>query len=111
MAIEAIPALLEQIDELLAEPSPEGETASLDVLERTLTDGYAYALVLESERWRLEQRLSELAGELHEGDQDEKSQELAQISRRLSSNGSALQRLRSTLARLRTHATAVRGAA
>jgi hypothetical protein len=111
VAIEAIPALLEQIDELLAEPHPEGEPASLDVLERTLTDGYAYALVLESERWRLEQRLSELAGELHEGDQDEKSQELAQISRRLSSNGTALQRLRSTLARLRTHATAVRGAA
>ena len=111
MAIEAIPALLEQIDELLAEPDPEGEPASLDVLERTLTDGYAYALVLESERWRLEQRLSELAGELQEGDQDEKSQELAQISRRLSSNGTALQRLRSTLARLRTRATAVRGAA
>jgi hypothetical protein len=111
VAIEAIPALLEQIDELLAEPDPEGEPASLDVLERTLTDGYAYALVLESERWRLEQRLSELAGELHEGDQDEKSQELAQISRRLSPNGTALQRLRSTLARLRTHATAVRGAA
>ncbi len=111
MAIEAIPALLEQIDELLAEPDPEGESASLDVLERTLTDGYAYALVLESERWRLEQRLSELAGELQEGDQDEKSQELAQISRRLSSNGTALQRLRSTLARLRTRATAVRGAA
>jgi hypothetical protein len=111
VAIEAIPALLEQIDELLAEPDPEGEPASLDVLERTLTDGYAYALVLESERWRLEQRLSELAGELQEGDQDEKSQELAQISRRLSSNGTALQRLRTTLARLRTHATAVRGAA
>ena len=56
MAIEAIPALLEQIDELLAEPAPEGEPASLDVLERTLTDGYAYALALEAERWRLEQR-------------------------------------------------------
>ena len=111
MAIEAIPALLEQIDELLAEPHSEGAPATLDRLERTLTDGYAYALVLESERWRLEQRLSELAGELHEGDQDVKSQELAQISRRLSSNGTALQGLRSTLARLRNHATAVRGAA
>jgi ABC-type phosphate transport system auxiliary subunit len=109
VAIEPIPALLEQIDELLAEPRPEGEPATLDDLERTLTDGYAYALVLESERWRLERRLSELAGELHEGDQDEKSHELAQISRRLSSNGTALQSLRSTLTRLRNHATAVRG--
>ena len=109
MAIEPIPALLEQIDELLAEPHSAGEPATLDYLERTLTDGYAYALVLESERWRLEQRLSELAGELHEGDQDVKSQELAQISRRLTSNGTALQGLRSTLTRLRNHATAVRG--
>ena len=111
MAPDAIPTLLEQIDELLAEPHSEGEPATLAHLERTLTDGYAYALALESERWRLEQRLSELAGELHEGDQDEKSQELAQISRRLSSNEDALESLRSTLARLRSHATAVRGAA
>lgn len=111
MAPDAIPTLLEQIDELLAEPHSEGEPATLDHLERTLTDGYAYALALESERWRLEQRLSELAGELHEGDQDEKSQELAQISRRLSSNEDALESLRSTLTRLRNHATAVRGAA
>jgi ABC-type phosphate transport system auxiliary subunit len=111
VVIEPIPALLEQIDELLAEPHSAGEPAALDHLERTLTDGYAYALVLESERWRLEQRLSELAGELHEGDQDVKSQELAQISRRLTSNGTALQGLRSTLTRLRNHATAVRGTA
>lgn len=111
MAPDAIPTLLEQIDELLAEPHSEGEPATLAHLERTLTDGYAYALALESERWRLEQRLSELAGELQEGDQDEKSQELAQISRRLSSNEDALESLRSTLARLRSHATAVRGAA
>ena len=111
MATERIPALLEQIDELLAEPDSVGDPATLADLERTLTDGYAYALALESERWRLEQRLSELAGELDDGDQDRKSQELAQISRRLSSNGTALQGLRSTLARLRNHATAVRGAA
>jgi ABC-type phosphate transport system auxiliary subunit len=111
VATEPIPALLEQIDELLAEPDSVGAHATLADLERTLTDGYAYALALESERWRLEQRLSELAGELDEGDQDRKSQELAQISRRLSSNGTALQGLRSTLMRLRSHATEVRGAA
>jgi ABC-type phosphate transport system auxiliary subunit len=108
---DAIPALFEQIDELLAEPHSEGEPATLARLERTLTDGYAYALELEAERWRLEQRLSELAGGLHKGDQDGKSQELAQISRRLASNETALDGLRSTLARLRHHATAVRGAA
>lgn len=108
MATKAIPALLEQIDGLLAEPPSEGEPATLDRLERTLTDGYAYALVLEAERWRLEQRLSELAGELHEGNQELKSEELAQISRRLSSNGTALTGLRSTLTRLRARTAAVR---
>ena len=97
---------MRQIETLLSAEAPTIET-----LESTLTEGYAQALALEAERWRLEQRLSELAGELHEGDQDEKSQELAQISRRLSSNGTALEGLRSTLARLRSHATNVRGAA
>jgi hypothetical protein len=64
MAPETIPALLEQIDELLAEPAEE--PASLARLERTLTDGYAYALALESER-RLAKNaglLSGLRGEL-----------------------------------------------
>jgi hypothetical protein len=55
VAPDAIPALLEQIDELLAEPVRTEEPASLAYLERTLTDGYAYALALEAERWRLEQ--------------------------------------------------------
>jgi ABC-type phosphate transport system auxiliary subunit len=107
---EAIPALLEQIDELLAEPPLTGEAQTLARLERTLTDGYAYALVLEAERWRLEQRMSELAGELHEGNQELKSRELAQLSRRLSTNGTALTGLRSTLMRLRARASAVRAA-
>jgi ABC-type phosphate transport system auxiliary subunit len=108
VATEAIPALLEQIDELLADSPTVGEAATLPRLERTLTDGYAYALVLEAERWRLQQRMSELAGELHEGNQELKSQELAQLSQRLSSNSTALTGLRATLTRLRAHASAVR---
>ena len=110
MTTKAIPELLEQIDELLAEPLSKGETAMLDRLERTLTDGYAHALVLEAERWRLEQRLSAIAGELHEGNQELKSRELAQLSQRLSSNGTALTGLRSTLTRLRVRASAARAA-
>ena len=65
MSPEALPALLEQIDELLAEPAEE--PASLARLERTLTDGYAYALELESERGRVEQGLSGRAGGRAEG--------------------------------------------
>jgi ABC-type phosphate transport system auxiliary subunit len=108
VAPNAIPDLLEQIDLLLAESAPASEPPSLARLERTLTDGYAHALALESERWRLEQRMSELAGELHEGDQELKAQELAQLSQRLAKNGTALEGLRRTLLQLRDRATAVR---
>jgi hypothetical protein len=110
VAPNAIPELLEQIDELLAEPAPAEEPASLSYLERTLTDGYAYALELESERWRLERRMSELAGELHEGDQELKAKELALLADRLSSNERLLARLRNTLTGLRARAAAVRSA-
>jgi hypothetical protein len=106
VAPEAIPALLEQIDELLAEPAEE--PASLARLERTLTDGYAYALALEAERWRLEQRMSELAGELGEGNQELKAKELALVSDRLATNGNLLAGLRGTLTRLRARTSAVR---
>jgi ABC-type phosphate transport system auxiliary subunit len=108
---DAIPALLEQIDELLAEPSELEEPETLARIERTLTDGYAYALALEAERWRLERRLSELAGELHDGNQELKAKELAQLSGRLSNNANVLTGLRGTLMQLRARATAVRSRA
>ena len=106
MAPETIPALLEEIDELLADPADE--PASLARLERTLTDGYAYALALESERWRLEQRMSELTGELDEGNQGVKAKELALLSDRLSTNADVLSGLRGELTRLRARTSAVR---
>jgi hypothetical protein len=108
LAANPIPELIEQIDELLAEPVRDEEPASLAYLERTLTDGYAHALALEAERWRLERRMSELAGELHEGNQELKAKELALLADRLSSNGRLLVRLRNTLTELRARATAVR---
>jgi hypothetical protein len=104
---DAIPALIEQIDELLADP-PTEEPATLARLERTLTDGYAYALALEAERWRLERRMSDLAGELHEGNHELKAKELACVSSRLARNASLLASLRGTLSQLRVRATEVR---
>jgi ABC-type phosphate transport system auxiliary subunit len=108
VAPEAIPALIEQIDELLAEPAETEEPATLARLERTLTDGYAYALALEAERYRLERRMSELAGELNDGNQELKTKELALVSDRLTSNATVLSALRGTLTQLRARATAVR---
>ncbi|TMM26264.1 MAG: hypothetical protein E6F97_01435 [Actinobacteria bacterium] len=108
MAPEAIPALLDEIDELLAEPSPTEEPATLARLERTLTDGYAHALSLEAERLRLERRMSELAGELHDGNREQKAEELVQVSRRISRAGDEIDHLRTTLAELRARARVVR---
>ena len=110
MAPEAIPALLDEIDELLAEPTPSEKPATLARLERTLTDGYAHALSLEAERLRLERRMSELAGELHDGNQEQKAEELVSVSRRISSAGAEIERLRATLTRLRALARTVRAA-
>jgi septation ring formation regulator EzrA len=108
VAPDALPALLEQIDRLLTSSSSTEEPATLDRLERTLTDGYAHALELESERWRLERRMSELAGELSDGNHELKAEELASVSRRLSLTGEELEHLRATLAQLRKRATAAR---
>ena len=108
MAHNPLPALIEQIDELLT-LSPD-EPATLARLERTLTDGYAHALSLEAERLRLERRMSELAGELHDGNREQKAKELVQLSRRISRAGSEIESLRGTLSQLRAHATAVRAA-
>jgi len=54
--------------------------------------------------------MSELAGELHDGDQELKAKELALLSDRLSSNERLLARLRNTLTELRARAAAVRSA-
>jgi ABC-type phosphate transport system auxiliary subunit len=101
VVFESIPALFEQIDELLAEPAPTQEPATRARLERMLTDGYAHALSLEAERLRLERRMSELAGQLNDGNQEQKAQELVQVSRRITRANGEIERLRSTLSQLR----------
>jgi len=110
VARNPLPALLEQIDELLTSTSAD-EPVTLARLERTLTDGYAHALSLEAERLRLERRMSELAGELHDGNREQKAKELVQVSRRISRAGAEIDRLRDTLSQLRERATAVRASA
>jgi len=110
VARNPLPALLEQIEELLTGTSAD-EPVTLARLERTLTDGYAHALSLEAERLRLERRMSELAGELHDGNREQKAKELVQVSRRISRAGAEIERLRDTLSQLRERATAVRASA
>jgi hypothetical protein len=89
-----------QIADLIAAPERD-----IGRIERTLTDGYAHALTLEAERFRLERRLTELAGSLQPGDTEEATRELSEVARRLDGNAGELGDLRgrlSELSRLRT---------
>ena len=80
----------------------------LDQIERTLTDGYACALTLEAARWRLEKRVLALSQGIETGDTAGKARELADVARRLESNGGDLTKLRALLSELRRHADDVR---
>jgi hypothetical protein len=98
--------LLEQINALINAP-----TRDLDTIERTLTDGYAQALSLEAEKWRLEKRINEVAQSLQRGDTATKARELAALAQRVEGSVGDLTVLRSLLSVLRRHADAVRIAA
>jgi predicted nucleic acid-binding Zn-ribbon protein len=95
--------LLEQINALISAP-----TRDLETIERTLTDGYAHALTLEAETWRLEKRIKEVAQSLQRGDTAKKARELASLANSVEGHVGDLQTLRSVLAELRRHADAVR---
>lgn len=92
MLVAEMTALL---DEITAVISDDG--ADRTQIERTLTDGYAHALTLESERLRLEKRIAELA----ERRGSKATQEVAMLSRELDGTSGNLATLRSTLAELR----------
>jgi hypothetical protein len=95
--------LLEKITALM-----RGSTRDLDAIERTLTDGYAHALSLEAEKWRLEKRMTEITQSLQRGDTNKKALELSELARRLDGNAGDLDRLRGLLSDLRRHADDVR---
>ena len=95
--------LLEKIKALMSAPARDLET-----IERTLTDGYAQALSLEAEKWRLEKRITEVAQSLERGDTAQKARELAVLANRVEGNVGDLVALRYVLAELRRHADAVR---
>jgi hypothetical protein len=101
--------LLEQIDAMLDQTSPSNGP-QIDRIERTLTDGYAQALQIEGERWRLERKIGEVARLIAGGDAADRAEELAALSQRLAAANGDLRTLRSRLAELRQHAEAVRAA-
>ena len=62
--------VIDEIQELLTAPQPKEADAYLERLESTLTAGYAHALQLEGERWRIERRIGELAARLADAEVD-----------------------------------------
>ena len=101
----------EEIRTLLEAP-PAGDNApSLDAIEHTLTAGYARALALEAERWRLERRIAEVAAHLGAKPQDDEHDELTELGQRLSAADGDLTLLRRLLASLRSRADEVRATA
>lgn len=101
--------IIAEIEALLDDRAPR----ALDEIEDTLTSGYAAALALEAERWRIERRISDLATKLG-GDADfelVRAEEIVTLAQRLSSADADLIRLREILGSLRERADAVRAAA
>jgi ABC-type phosphate transport system auxiliary subunit len=98
----------DEIRTLLDSP-PLGEDApSIAAIEDTLTAGYARALALEAERWRLERRIAEVAAHLGAKPQDDEHDELTELGQRLSAADGDLTLLRRLLASLRSRADEVR---
>ena len=98
----AADTMMQQIEKLLGADAP-----TLARLEETLTEGYAQALALEAERWRLERRLGEMA---REGGADV-GEELQLLGKRLTSADSELAELRILLGSLQARARSARAAA
>jgi chromosome segregation ATPase len=95
--------LYKQISAIIDAPDRD-----LKRIERTLTDGYARALSLEAEKWRIQKRITEVTQELEHGDAEVKARELSTLAQRLDGNAGELSELRGRLGALRRHAETVR---
>ena len=101
--------IIAEIEAMLDDEAPR----TLNEIDDTLTSGYAGALALEAERWRIERRISELASELG-GEADfelHRAEEIVGLAQRLSVADADLIRLREILESLRERADAARAAA
>ena len=100
--------LFEEIRQLLDAPQTGADAPPLARVEETLTAGYARALALEAERWRIERRLGEVAAKLRNDRSELRTDEVATLAERLSDADGELSRLRGLLATLRTRASNLR---
>jgi hypothetical protein len=104
--------MLQQIEELLIAPTSGASAPTLARMEDTLTEGYAQALALEAERWRIERRLGEVVRTVTGPDPDvaSLSEELSELATRLTTTDGELTSLRTLLGSLHERARSVRRA-
>jgi hypothetical protein len=96
--------LLTEIATLLDAPAGRDDP---ERLERTLTDGYARVLNLETEKSRLQRQMSEMSSA-----GDAAGAKLVDLARRVEAKDGSLDELRALLVRLRArHSVAARAAA
>ena len=107
--------MLQQIEELLSAPITGDAAPTLARMEDALTDGYAQALALEAERWRLERRLGEVArtgaGPEPDADATGFADEISHLATRITSADGELTHLRRLLHSLSERARSMRRAA
>jgi hypothetical protein len=101
----------DDIRDLLAAPDPLETGPFLDRLDDTLTSGYAQALALEAERWRVEQRIAELLTEMAGRSSDGPVAELAALVEKRTTTEERIVALRTLLASLRARRSEIRAAA
>ncbi|HEY7207079.1 MAG TPA: hypothetical protein VH416_02470 [Gaiellaceae bacterium] len=102
--------LIEEITELLASPRRGSGAPPLEVLEDTLTTGYARALELDAERTRIERRIGEVVAHIQVEQSRASTTEIAGLAARLSDADADLTRLRALLEKLRRRAADCRRA-
>jgi hypothetical protein len=95
--------LCDELDAIISGP-PARDEAARARFERTLTDGYARAHILEAEQLRIERRIAKIAGQMRHRDRDVKADELADLSLQLSRTSVDLVHLRKLLAEARRQA-------
>jgi hypothetical protein len=100
--------LRDEIAELLRMPEGGVGAPSLDIIESTLTDGYAEALSLEAERTRIERRLGEVARDVGG---EENLREFARLAESLEAADGELESLRSLLRNLQARRRLARSSA
>ena len=103
--------LIDDIRALLAAPSPDDSRPFLERLDATLTEGYAQALQLEAERWRIEQRIAEIIAGLGDKTDKRRTSELAELAQRRTVANEHIASLRTLLALLRDRRAELRDAA